>query len=108
MNCGWVPPVNVSVVGSKCCHLKLEIIFQYDDHAKMRADRIGSWKKSLHRFRPCVGGNVVVFWRQTTDHVAHTPAGEVRDVPLLAQAGGDFARPFFPSGRVYSRSGCAW
>src|SRR5215475_5911254 len=108
MNCGWVPSVDVSLLGPKCCHLKLEIIFQYDDHTKMRPDRIGSWKKSLHHFRSCIGGNVVVLWRQTADHVANATAGEVRNVPFLTQARGDFARCGFHRGRFHPGSVAAW
>src|SRR4029077_419820 len=95
MNCGWVPSVDVSFVGPKSRHLELEIIFEYDDHSKMRADRIGSPKKFLHHFRARVGGDVVVFWRQTANHVAHATTGEVRNVTVLAQARSDFARSFF-------------
>src|SRR5206468_12754967 len=95
MNCGWVPSVDVRLVGTKSCHLELEIIVEYDDHAKMRPDRIGSWEKPLHYFRSRVGGDVVVLWRQTADHVAHTTTSEVRYVAMLAQACSDLARRFF-------------
>src|SRR6186997_2409624 len=95
MNCGRVSSVNVSLVGPKCCHLELEIIIEYDDHAKMRADGIGSWKKSLHHFRSRVGGDVVILRRQIANHVAHATTGEIRDVPLLAQTGSDPARRLF-------------
>src|SRR5437016_8658352 len=95
MNCRGMPPVDVSLVGPKCRHLKLEIIFQYDDHSKMRADRIGSLKKSLHHFGAGVGGNVIAFWRQAANHVAHATTSEVRDVTILAQAHSDFARRYF-------------
>src|SRR5581483_2066006 len=108
MNRGWVPSVDISLVGPKCRHLKLEIAFQYDDHAKMRADRIGSWKKSLHQIRSCVGGDVVVLWWQTADHVAHATTGEVRDVPFLAQARSNFARPFFHRRRLHPATVAAW
>src|SRR5437016_1330958 len=95
MNCGWVPSVDVSLVRPKCRHLKLEVIFEYNDHSKMRADRIGSLKKSLHHFGARVGGDVVVLWRQAANHVAHATTGEERDVPLVAQARSDLARSFF-------------
>src|SRR5205823_14164707 len=80
MNCGGMPSIDVSLVGTKCGHLELEIVFQNDDHAKMRADCIGPWKNSLHNFRSRIGGDVVVFWRQAADHIAHTTTGEVCDV----------------------------
>src|SRR6267378_771010 len=105
MNCCWVPSVDVSLVGPKCRHLKLEIIFQYDDHSKMRADRIGSLKKFLHHFGARVGGDVVVFWRQTANHVAHATTGEVRGVTILAQAPSDFARSFFHRRRFHRTKG---
>src|SRR5437763_405932 len=95
MNCGWMPSIDVSLIGPKSCHLKLEIIFQDNDHPKMRTDRIGSLKKFLYHFGPRVGGDVVVFWRQTAHHVAHATTGEIRDVTTLAQARSDFARSFF-------------
>src|SRR6266850_5965884 len=95
MNCCWVPSVDVSLVGPKCRHLKLEIIFQYDDHSKMRADRIGSLKKFLHHFGARVGGDVVVFWSQTANHVAHTTTGEIGDVAIFAQARSNATRCSF-------------
>src|SRR5881398_3740950 len=87
MNCGWMPSIDVSLIGPKSCHLKLEIILQDNDHPKMRTDRIGSLKKFLYHFGPRVGGDVVVFWRQTAHHVAH--------------ARSDFARSFFHRGRFH-------
>src|SRR4030095_9184334 len=108
MDCGWMPSVDVSLIGPKRRHLKLEIVFQYDDDAKMRTDRIGSRKKSLHHFRSRVGGDVVVLRRQTADHVAHTTTGEIRDVPILAQACSDFARRFFHRGRFHPGTVAAW
>src|SRR6266513_3970261 len=101
MNCGWVSSVDVSLVGPKCGHLELELVFQHDDHSKMRADRIGSRKKFLYHFGARVGSDVVVFWRQTAYHVPHTTTGEVRDVTILAQARSDFARSFFHRGRFH-------
>src|SRR5204862_2907245 len=101
MNCGWMPSIDVSLIGPKSCHLKLEIIFQDNDHPKMRTDRIGSLKKFLYHFGPRVGGDVVVFWRQTAHHVAHATTGEIRDVTILAQARSDFARSFFHRRRFH-------
>src|SRR5439155_24484719 len=95
MNCGWVPSIDVSLVGTKCGHLELEVVFQHDDHAKMRADRIGPGKNSLHNYRSRIGGDVVVLWRQTADHVAHITTGEVRDVANVAQTRSYFALRFF-------------
>src|SRR4029450_8789956 len=108
MDGGWMPSVDVSLIGPKRRHLKLEIVFQNDDHAKMRTDRIGSREKSLHHFRSGVGGDVVVLRRQPADHVAHTTTGEVRDVPLLAQACSDFARRFFHPGRFHPGPVAPW
>src|SRR4029453_3637034 len=108
MDCGWMPSVDVSLIGPKRRHLKLEIVFQYDDDAKMRTEPIGSRKKSLPHFRARGGGDVVVLRRQTADHVAHTTTGEVRDVPILAQACSDFARRFFQPGRFHPGTGAAW
>src|SRR2546423_9016598 len=95
MNCSWVPSVDVSLIRPKSCHLKLEIVFQNNDDAKVRADRIGSWIKSLHDFGARIGRDVVILWRQAANHVAHTTTGEVRDVTILAQARSDPARRFF-------------
>src|SRR6266536_3940180 len=95
MNCGWMPSIDVSLIGPKSCHLKLESIFQHDDHSKMRTDRIRSLEKFLYHFGARVGGDVVVFWGQTAYHVAHATTGEIRDVTILAQTRSDFARSFF-------------
>src|SRR5690349_16460005 len=101
MNCSGAPSVDVSLVGPKCRHLKLEIIFQYDDHSKVRADRISPWKKFLHCLRSHVGSDVVILWRQAADQVAHTTTGEVRDMAIFAQACRDFARSFFHGRRFH-------
>src|SRR6266545_5389327 len=101
MNCRWVPSVDVSLVRPKCCHLKLKIVFQNDDHAKMRANCVGPWKKPLHHFRSCVGSDVVVLWRQAANHVTHATACEVRDVTILAQARSDFERRLFHRRRFH-------
>ena len=38
MNCSWVSSVDVSLIGPKSCHLKLEIVFQNNDDPKVRTD----------------------------------------------------------------------
>src|SRR5207248_6589393 len=101
MNCSWMPSIDISLIGPKSCHLELEIVFQNDDHAKMRTDGIRSLEKFLDHFGTRVGGDVVVFWRQTAHHVAHATTGEIRDVTILAQARSDFARSFFHRGRFH-------
>src|SRR5947199_10739744 len=101
MNCGWMPSIDVSLIGPKSCHLKLEIIFQDNDHPKMRTDRIGSLKTFLYHFGPRGGGDGGVFWRQTAHHVEHATTGEIRAVPSLAQARSDSPRTFFHRRRFH-------
>src|SRR6266487_1433342 len=105
MNCSWVPSVDVSLIGPKSCHLKLEIVFQNNDDPKVRTDRIGSRKKSLHHFGARVGRDVVILWRQSAHHVTHTTTGEVRDVTILAQARSDLAGRFFHRRRFHRTRG---
>src|SRR6266540_4933554 len=108
MNCARMPSIDVSLIGTKCGHLELEIAFQHNDHAKMRADRIGPWKNSLHNFRSRVGGDVVILWSQAANHVAHTTTSEVRDVTIFAQARSDFARRLFHRQRLHPVTVAAW
>src|SRR5262249_46269527 len=87
-----VPAVDVSLIGTKCGHFELEIVLEYDDHAKMRTDCVRSGKKGLHIFRTRVGRNVVILWCQTAHHVAHAPTREVRNVSTVTQPRRDLAR----------------
>src|SRR6266545_711968 len=108
MDCAWVPSVDVSLIGPKRRHLKLEIIFQYDDHAKVCTDRISPWKKSLHHLRSRIGGDVVILRSQAANHVAHTTTSEVRDVPIFAQARSNFACRHFHRQRLHPVTVAAW
>src|SRR4029077_3376372 len=91
----WVPAVDVGVIGAKGGYLKLKVVLQYDDYAKMRTDRVRAREKRLHSFRARVSGDVVILRCQTAHHVAHATACEIRDVSLLTQARRDFARGLF-------------
>src|SRR6266480_2109922 len=108
MNCARVPSIDVSLIGTKCGHLELEVVFQNDDDAKMCADRIGPWKNSPHNFRSRIGGNVVILWSQAANHVAHTTASEVRDVTIFAQARSNFARRLVHRQRLHPVTVAAW
>src|SRR5262245_4976087 len=103
MHCGWVPAVDICVIGAKRRDLKLKALFQHDNHTKMRTDRVRARKKCLHGLRPRVSGDVVILWSQTSHHVAHAAAREVRYVPLLAQARRDFSRGLFHRRRFETR-----
>src|SRR5207247_4271286 len=95
------PAVDISVIGAKAGYLKLKAIFQHDNNAEMRTDRVRAREKGLHSFRARVGGDVVILRCQTAHHVAHATACEVCDVPLLAQASRDFTRGLFHGQRFH-------
>ena len=96
MHRAWVPAVDISVIGAKGGYLKLKAVLQHDDYTEMRTDRVRAREKRLHSFRARVSGDVVILRCQTSHHVAHATACEVRDVPLLTQARRDFTRGLFP------------
>src|SRR5215216_5178864 len=90
-----VSSVDVSFVGAKGRNLELKIVFQHDDDAKMRTDRVGARKKFLHGFRLRVGGDVEILWYFATNDVAHATASEISDMTVLPQPCGDLARRLF-------------
>src|SRR5262249_22608321 len=90
-----VPAVDVSLIGTKGRYFKLETVLEYNDHAEMRTDGVRSGEKRLHIFRASVGGDVVIFWCQTADHVTHAATCEVRNVSPITQALRDLARNLF-------------
>src|SRR4029453_14035319 len=105
MNGSRMPSVEVSLIRTKSCYLKLEIAFQYDDYSEMRADCVGSRKQSLHDFGSRVSGNVVILRRQTAHHVPHATTGEVRNMTSFAQVRGALARRFFHGGWFHQIKG---
>jgi hypothetical protein len=90
-----MPSVDVRLVGAKGRDLELETVFQHDDDAKMRTDRVGARKKVLHRFRLRVGSNVEILWRFATNDIAHATASEISDMAILPQACGHLACRLF-------------
>ena len=97
----WVPPVDVCRVRPKRCDLELEIILQNNDHTKMRANGVRARKKPLYVFRPCVGGNVVILWQQSANHVTDAAAHDVCDVTFFAQMHYNFACGLFHGRQVH-------
>src|SRR5437762_13191195 len=94
--------IDINVIGTKGCHFELEAVFHNEDHAKMRANRIGAWKNFLHNFRLGVGGDIEVLRSFAADDVAHAAASEIRNVAALAQTRGNLGRPF-PSAKYLCR-----
>ena len=90
-----MPPVDIAFIRAKSGNLELKAVFQHDDDAKVRANRVRVREKLLHGFGPRTGSDVVILRRQTAHHVAHTTASEVRDIIVLAQTRGNFARRLF-------------
>src|SRR4030095_4060101 len=86
----------------KCGQLELKAVLQHDDYTEMGTDRIRAREKCLHSFRARVGGDVVILRCQTSHHVTHATAREVRDVPLLTQARRDFTRALFRGRRFHT------
>src|ERR1043166_6238367 len=91
----WMPAVDVGVIGAKSCDLELKIVFQDNNYAEVRADRVCARKKFLHRFRRLVRRDVVVFWCQPANHVTHATPGEIADVTCVAQTRRHLTRSFF-------------
>ena len=81
-----VPAVEISAVGAEGRDLELQVIFQNDDDAEMRADRVGAAEDFLHFLRARVGRDVDVFRNLTADEIAHAAACEVGDVAGGAQS----------------------
>ena len=97
-----VDGVDVRVIVAKGRDFELETVFHHEDHAKMRANRVGAREKLLHDVRLGIRGNVEIFWDLLTDNVAHTAPRKVRDMTAFAQARGNFTR------RLFHRRGFHW
>ena len=95
------PSIDINVVGAKGRHFKLKSIFDHNNHAEMRANRVGAWKNFLHQLRSRVGRDVDVLRRFAADNIAHTTSGEVGDVTALAQTRSNFARCLFHRGSCF-------
>src|SRR5690348_10746608 len=97
-----VPAVDVSLIGTKCGHFKLETVLEYNDHTEMRADRVRSGKKGPHIFGTRVGRDVVILWCQPPHHVTHATTCEVRNVSTVTQPLRDLARCLLHWRRVHT------
>ena len=69
--------VEISAIGTESRDLELKSIFQNNDDAEMRADRVSSRKKLLHDFRPRIRRDIDVLGRFAAKQIAHTSAGIV-------------------------------
>ena len=87
-----MPPVEISAVGAEGRDLELQSVFQHDDDAEMRADRIGAGENFLHLLRARIGRDVDVLRRLAADQIAHAAAGEIGDVAGRAQSIDERAR----------------
>src|SRR5204863_278407 len=76
MNLARTTSVQINIVGTEGRDFELESVFQNDNDSEVRADRISAREQFLHFLRARVGGDVDVFRRKLTHHVAHAAAGE--------------------------------
>ena len=81
-----MPPVEINAVGPESRDLELQVIFQNDNDAEMRADRVGPAEDFLHFLRSRVGRDIDVFRRLPADQIAHAAAREVGNVSGRAQS----------------------
>ena len=86
MDLGRSASVEISAIRAKGRDLKLKPAFQDNNHSEMRAHRISPRKNFLHRLRSGVGRDVDVLRRFASEEIAHTTAGEICDVPMIAQS----------------------
>ena len=87
--------IDIHVVRAKSRDFELKFVFQNNDHAKVRADRVSARKNLLHNFGRCVRRDIVILRNQAANHVADTAAREVRDVTAPAQTRANLACRFF-------------
>src|SRR4029453_13861915 len=95
MHCARMFSFDVSLVGARGGDLELETVFQHDDDAKVRTDRVGAGEKLLHSFRRSVGGDVEILWRFAANDVAHATASEISDMAVPPQTCGNLACRLF-------------
>jgi hypothetical protein len=81
-----VAAIEINAVGSESRDLELQVIFQNDYDAEMRANRVGTAEDFLHFLRARVGRDVDVFRNLTADEIAHAAACEVGNVAGGAQS----------------------
>src|SRR5439155_15530494 len=78
--------VTVFQVGAEGCDLNDARAMANEDYAEGGADGLRVGEELANPIRRGVGGDVEVLGRQSQQHVAHASAGEVGDVPGVAQA----------------------
>ena len=81
-----VPAVEISAVGPESRDLELQVIFQNDYDAEMRANRVGAAENLLHLGGVRVGRDIDIFRNLTADEIAHAAACEVGGVAGCAQS----------------------
>lgn len=79
----------VFAVGSEGGHFEFVAVFDDKDDAELDADRDGVGKESLDGFGTGIGGDVVVFWRLTQEHIPYASACKVGGVASFAEAADD-------------------
>src|SRR5436190_6643409 len=111
MNLAGATPVQIDVVGAEGRNFELQSVFQDNDDAEIRADRIRTRENSLHLLRVRIGSDVDIFRRKPADHVPNATAGEVGDVAVVAEFCRNGARSFlhsrkivYPKGRAVHRT----
>ncbi len=90
-----MPPIGVANVGAKRGHLDLRAhsvahyllasVLKHQNHAKFRAHRKAARKKLLHALRPRIRANVIIRRLAPQLQIAHTPAHEIRLMPVRRQ-----------------------
>ena len=90
-----VPAVEINAVGPESRDLELQVIFQNDDDAEMRANRVGAAEDFLHFLRARVGRDIDILGRLAANQIAHATACEVGGVPGRAQSIAQSARGHF-------------
>src|SRR4030095_7409641 len=97
----------IDIVGAEGSNFELQSVFQDNDNAEMRADRIRACKNFLHLLRARIGGDVNIFRREPADHVPNATAGEVGDVAVVVEFCRYGARSFLHSRRIVHPKGRA-
>ncbi len=87
-------PIGVANVRAKRCHLDLRSILNHQNHAEFRAHVEAARKKFLNAVWARVRANVVIRRLAPQLKIAHTPAHEIRLMPVMAQRRADLFGQF--------------
>ena len=79
------PAIQICAVAAKRRDFDDALVLPHEDHPKSCSDGLGVLEKLSHTRRRGVGGDVVILRSNAKQFIAHAPAGEIGDVPALAQ-----------------------